>query len=141
MKRQMFVNLPVKDLPAAMAFFRALGFEFNPQFTNDTAACMIVHEGASYVMLLREPFFQSFTPKPIADATRSTEVLVCLSCESDAEVDDLVRRAVAAGGKTYREPQQHGDFMYQHGFQDPDGHIWEVVHMNVAAFTAASARG
>ncbi|HZW20488.1 VOC family protein [Noviherbaspirillum sp.] len=127
MNKQIFVNLPVKDLERAKTFFGALGFSFNPQFTDANAACMIV-SGDIYVMLLTEPFFQSFTRKPVADAHKATEVLVCLSCESRAEVDSLVAKAVAAGGQAPREPQDHG-FMYQHGFEDPDGHIWELVHM------------
>jgi uncharacterized protein len=128
MNRQIFVNLPVKDLPRAKEFFLSLGFSFNAQFTNDQAACMVVSE-TIYVMLLREEFFTTFTHKPIADAGKSTEVIVCLSCNSRAEVDDLVAKALAAGGSTPRQPQDHG-FMYAHGFEDPDGHIWELVWMN-----------
>jgi len=127
MNKQIFVNLPVKDLERAKTFFGTLGFSFNPQFTDANAACMIV-SGDIYVMLLTEPFFQGFTRKPVADAHTSTEVLVCLSCESRAEVDGLVAKALSAGGQAPREPQDHG-FMYQHGFEDPDGHIWELVHM------------
>ena len=92
---------------------------------------MVVAEGI-YVMLLVEPFFQTFTKKPIADATKSTEVLVCLSCESRTEVDNLVSRAVAAGGTAPNAPQDHG-FMYGHGFQDLDGHIWELAYMDPSA--------
>ena len=132
--RNIFVNLPVRDLPRAKAFFTSLGFSFNPQFTNDQGACMVVAEGI-YVMLLVEPFFQTFTKKPIADATKSTEVLVCLSCESRTEVDNLVSRAVAAGGTAPNAPQDHG-FMYGHGFTDLDGHIWELVYMNPGATPA-----
>jgi predicted lactoylglutathione lyase len=88
---------------------------------------MIVEDNIS-VMLLAEPFFKTFTSKPVADAKKSTEVLVCLSCGSKDEVDGLVAKASANGGKTVREPQDHG-FMYQHAFEDPDGHIWELVHM------------
>ena len=103
MARQIFVNLPVRDLDRSKAFFSRLG-------------------------LLAEPFFKTFTSKPVADAKKSTEVLVCLSCGSKDEVDGLVAKASAHGGKTVREPQDHG-FMYQHAFEDPDGHIWELVHM------------
>ena len=131
MSRKIFVNLPVKDLKKSMAFFDRLGFSFNRRFTDDTAACMVVSEDI-YAMLLTHEKFRGFTPKPICDASQSTEVLVCLSCESRAEVDDLVRRAVAAGGSTYSSAQDHG-FMYAHGFQDPDGHIWELVWMDPAA--------
>ena len=127
MSRQIFVNLPVKRLDASVAFFTALGFDFNPQFTDDNGTCMVVADDI-FVMLLTEPFFRSFIDKPLADAHAQTEVLVCLSCVSDAEVDALVAKAVAAGGKAHRTPQDHG-FMYGHGFEDPDGHIWELVHM------------
>jgi uncharacterized protein len=127
MSRQIFVNLPVKDLERSKAFFGALGFSFNPQFTDANAACMVVSD-TIYVMLLIEPFFKGFTHKEIADANKVTEVLVCLSCDSRAELEDLVAKAVAAGGKAPRAPQDHG-FMIQHGFEDPDGHIWELVHM------------
>jgi uncharacterized protein len=129
--RKIFVNLPVKDLKKSMRFFEAVGFKNNPQFTDETAACMVLSEEI-YVMILTEAKFKSFTPKPIADATKSTEVLVALSCESRGEVDDMVARAKAAGGSTYAEPKDHG-FMYQHGFQDPDGHIFEVFWMDPKA--------
>src|SRR5215472_5656230 len=125
MATKMFVNLPVHELKKSMEFFSQLGFTFNPQFTDDTAACMVVGED-SYVMLLTHNKFKIFTPKAICDATQSTEVLVALSAASRDNVDDIVRKAVAAGGTTYSEPQEHG-FMYGHGFQDLDGHIWESV--------------
>jgi predicted lactoylglutathione lyase len=132
MPRQVFINLPVKDLPKSKAFFEGLGFRFNPQFTNEQGACMVIAEGASYAMLLVEPFFQGFTRKPIADAWKSTEVLTCLSCESREEVDELVRKAIAAGGSAPNPVQDHG-FMYGHGFEDLDGHVWEVMWMDPAA--------
>ena len=135
MSTQIFVNLPVRELPRSVAFFTALGFRFNPQFTNEKGTCMIVSENHSYVMLLAQEFFQTFTPKPVADASRSTEVLLCLSCDSRAEVDAQVARAVAAGATTPNPPQDHG-FMYQHGFQDLDGHLWELVHMDMNAVPA-----
>jgi uncharacterized protein len=128
MSRQIFVNLPIKNMERTKAFFGALGFSFNPQFTNEQGACMVISENI-YAMLLVEPFFQTFTKKPVADATRSTEVLVALSCESRAEVDDLVRKALAAGGTAPNPPQDHG-FMYAHGFTDLDGHVWELVYMD-----------
>ena len=131
MATKIFVNLPVKDLKKSMSFFSAIGFKNNPQFTDDTAACMVVSEEI-YVMILTEPKFKSFTPKAIADATKSSEVLIALSRESRADVDDIVKKAVAAGGSTYAEPKDYG-FMYQHGFQDPDGHIFEVIWMDPAA--------
>jgi len=131
MASKIFVNLPVADLEKSMGFFKALGFGFNPQFTDDNAACMVVSDDI-FVMLLVRDFFKTFTPKAISDAKTSTEVLLCLSRESRQEVDETVRNAVAAGGSTYSEPKDHG-FMYQHGFQDPDGHIWELVWMDPAA--------
>ena len=131
MHKQIYVNLPVDDLPRSKAFFESLGLGFNPQFTNDQGACLVVGENI-YAMLLVKDFFKTFTSKPLTDATRSTEVLVCLSCESRAEVDDLVARAVQAGGTAPRKPQDHG-FMYGHGFEDLDGHIWELMHMDPTA--------
>jgi predicted lactoylglutathione lyase len=128
MATKIFVNLPVKDLKKSMAFYDALGFKNNPQFTDDTAACMVVSEDI-YVMVLTHAKFKEFTPKAIVDATKSTEVLTALSRESRADVDDIVRKALAAGGSTYSQPKDYG-FMYQHGFQDPDGHIWEVLWMD-----------
>jgi len=132
MNKQIFVNLPVKDLDKSKAFFNALGYSFNPQFTNDSGACMVIAEGSIYAMLLTEPFFKTFIDKPIVQAKEATEVLVCLSCESREEVDSLVAKAVAAGGHTPRAPQDHG-FMYAHAFEDLDGHIWELVWMNSEA--------
>lgn len=128
---KIFVNLPVKDLPGAKDFFAKLGYSFNGQFTDETAACMIVSEDI-YVMLLTHAKFKEFTPKEISDATRSSEVLVCLSCESRAQVDEQVRKAIAAGGTTHADPKDHG-FMYGHGFQDLDGHIWELIWMDPSA--------
>jgi predicted lactoylglutathione lyase len=131
MATKIFVNLPVKDLKKSLEFFTKLDFTFNPQFTDETAACMIVSEDI-FVMLLTEDKFKTFTPKAICDATKSTEVLVCLSAESRDRVNDMVHRAVAAGGTTYNEPQDHG-FMYGHGFQDLDGHIWELIYLEPSA--------
>lgn len=131
MARKIFVNLPIKDMKRSQAFFRALGFDFNPQFTNEQGACMVVSEDI-FVMLLVEPFFQGFTKKPIADAKKTTEVLTCLSCDSRDEVDALVKKALAAGGTAPNAAQDHG-FMYSHGFEDPDGHVWELVWMDPAA--------
>jgi uncharacterized protein len=131
MGRKIFVNLPIKDMERSQAFFRALGFSFNPQFTNEQGACMVIAEDI-YAMLLVEPFFQGFTKKPIFDAKKGTEVIVCLSCESRSEVDDLVRKALAAGGTAPNAPQDHG-FMYGHGFEDLDGHVWELTWMDPAA--------
>jgi predicted lactoylglutathione lyase len=131
MATKIFVNLAVKTLNKSIEFFTKLGFSFNPQFTDETATCMIVSEDI-FVMLLTHEKFKQFTPKEICDSSKSTEVLVALSCESREKVDELVGGAVAAGGTTYNEPQDHG-FMYAHGFQDPDGHIWELIYMEPSA--------
>jgi predicted lactoylglutathione lyase len=131
MSPQIFVNLPVKNLKDSIEFFTQLGFQFNPQFTDETTTCMIVSENI-FVMLITHEQFKTFTPKQICDATKSTEVLVCLSVESREAVDDRIRKAIAAGGATYNDPQDHG-FMYAHGFQDLDGHIWETVYMEPSA--------
>ena len=128
MATQIFVNLPVKDLNRSVAFFTALGYTFNPQFTDENATCMIVSEEHIYVMLLVDTYFQTFTSKTIVDAKTSTEVLLCLSCESRTQVDELVAKAVAAGGTTPTPAKDHG-FMYQHAYQDLDGHVWELVYM------------
>lgn len=135
MNPQIVVNLPVKDLKQSSEFFTQLGFQFNPQFTDETATYMIVGENIS-VMLLTHEKFKTFTPNAICDTTKSTEVLTCLSTESRAKVDEIVRKAVAAGGTTYSEPQDHG-FMYGHGFQDLDGHIWELFYMEPSAIHQA----
>jgi uncharacterized protein len=131
MTRQIFVNLPVKDLNKSIEFFTKLGFTFNQQFTDENATCMIVGENI-FAMLLVEEYFKTFTPKEICDTSKSAEVLVALSFESRAEVDEIVGKAITAGGSTYKEPQDHG-FMYQHGFQDLDGHIWEIFFMEPSA--------
>lgn len=129
MSRKIFVNLPIRNMEKSQAFFKSLGFLFDPQFTNEQGACMVVSEDHSYVMLLVEPFFRTFIKKTIADASKTTEVLVCISCDSRAEVDELVKKAVASGGTTPNAPLDHG-FMYGHGFEDLDGHIWELVWMD-----------
>jgi predicted lactoylglutathione lyase len=123
----LFVNLPVADLERSVEFFNILGFSFNPDFTDETATCMIVAENI-FVMLLTRENFATFTPNPICDARASTEVLIALSQATRLDVDQLVTKAIAAGGTTYNQPQDHG-FMYAHGFQDLDGHIWEIFHM------------
>lgn len=134
MFRQIFVNLPIKDLARSRAFFSALGLSFNPQFSNEQGACLEIAENI-FAMLLTEPFFQGFTKKPISDAHQSTEVLLALSLDSRAEVEAVVRKAVAAGATTPNPPVDHG-FMYQHGFADLDGHQWEVFWMDMAAAPA-----
>jgi uncharacterized protein len=128
MHKQIFVNLAIADMAKSKAFFTALGYSFNPDFTNDQGAALVLGDNL-YAMLLVRDFFKTFVDKPLADAKHSTEVLVCLSCDSRAQVDGLVAKAVAAGGKVLRAPQDHG-FMYAHGFEDLDGHIWELVYMS-----------
>ncbi|MFC4102519.1 VOC family protein [Paenibacillus xanthanilyticus] len=122
-----FINLPVKDLQKSMDFFSAIGFEFNKQFTDDKATCMIINEHC-YAMLLVEPFFQSFTSKSLADTTRSTEVIVALAADSREQVDEIADKAMAAGGLHSNDPQDLG-FMYTRSFQDINGHLWEVFYM------------
>lgn len=129
MPTQMYVSLPVRDLGKTVAFFTALGFKFNAQFSNEKASCMIIQEGASYVMLMAESFFKTFTPKPVPDTKTNAGVLISLSQGSREEVDAMVKKAVAAGGSTLNNPQDHG-FMYEHDFEDLDGHLWGVMWMN-----------
>ena len=129
MTTKIFVNLPVKDLTKTIEFFTKLGFKFNPQFTDENATCMIIGKD-SFAMLLVEKFFKTFIPdKDICDAKKSTEVLVAMSVESRAKVDEMTQKAVEAGGKEYREAQDYG-WMYGRAFQDLDGHIWEVFYMD-----------
>jgi uncharacterized protein len=128
MSTKIFVNLPVKDLPRARQFFGKLGYTFNAQFSSDEGACMVISDDI-YAMLLTEAHFKSFTPKPLADAKKTTGVIVALSADSRQEVSSLVEKALANGATRYAEPVDHG-FMYQWGFEDPDGHIWEYVWMN-----------
>ena len=128
MGTKIFVNLPVKNLERSIEFFSKLGYKFNPQFTDDTAACIVISE-TIFVLLLTHSKFRDFTPKSICDTTKSAEVLLCLSCDSRSQVDDLVAKAVAAGGSIYANPKDYG-FMYQHSFADPDGHQWELIHMS-----------
>lgn len=127
MARQIFVNLAVKDLLRSRAFFSALGFGFEPRFTDENAACLVIDENI-YAMLLVEDFFKTFTDKALCDARTCNEVLVCFSCHSRAEVNELVKKARIAGGSIPREAKDHG-FMYEHAFEDLDGHIWELVYM------------
>jgi predicted lactoylglutathione lyase len=128
MVSNIFVNLPVKDLKAAIDFFTKLGFTFNPQFTDDSSTCMIIGPNI-YAMLLTNERFKTFITQDISDAKKTTEVLLALSLESREDVTAMVQKALAAGGTTYNEPKDHG-FMLQHGFQDLDGHIWEVFFMD-----------
>lgn len=130
----LFVNLAVSDLEKSIAFYTALGFEFNPQFTDENATCMIVNEGA-FVMLLVEKFFQNFTKKSIADSKTITEAIMSISVSSRAEVDQFVEKALAAGGTTSNEKMDEG-FMYSWSFQDIDGHLWEVLYMDPSAINS-----
>ena len=129
--RKIFLNLPVQDLNRSMDFFSQLGFCFNPQFTDEKAACMVISDEA-YVMLLRQPFFKTFTRREICDTATHSEGLFALSCTSRAEVDDMVRKALDAGGAPAMPPQDHG-FMYASSFYDVDGHHWEVLWMDQQA--------
>ncbi|HBG74992.1 MAG: extradiol dioxygenase [Chloroflexi bacterium GWB2_49_20] len=131
MTTQIYVNLPVKDLNKSVEFFTTLGFKFNSQFTDENATCMIVGEDI-FVMLLVEKFFKTFTPKKIGDATNGTEVIVTLSADSREKVDEMVNTALQAGGRHSIEPQDHG-WMYDRGFEDLDGHLWEVMYMDISA--------
>jgi len=128
MTTKIFVNLPVKDLNKAKEFFTKLDFKFNPQFTDENAACMIVGENI-FVMLLVEKFFKIFTKKEICDTTKDTEAIVALSAESKEKVDETINKAIESGGIESREPQDHG-WMYGRSFEDIDRHIWEIIYMD-----------
>ena len=133
MARMIFVNLPVSDLERSKHFYEAIGARIEPKFSNDQAAMMVLSETIS-VMLLRHDFYKSFTSKPIADAHRSSQVLLCISSESRSEVDHLVEVAAAAGGKADPGPKQDiSGMMYGRSFEDPDGHHWETMWMDAAA--------
>src|ERR671916_1479670 len=138
MSKMIFVNLPVADLPRAIAFYEALGAEKNEQFTDETAACMVFSE-TIHAMLLTHDKFRQFTPKKIANAKESTEVLICISAESRDAVDTMAAKAGAAGGVMDPGPKQDYGFMYGRSFEDLDGHIWEVMWMDVEAAMAAMA--
>ncbi len=126
--QMIFVNLPVRDLEASRTFFAALGYTFNPAYTDANAACMIISDSI-FVMLLVESFFRGFTTQPISDARQQTEVITCLSATSRAAVDALVDKALKAGASEPMPARDYG-FMYQRGFQDLDGHLWEIAHMD-----------
>lgn len=130
MATKIFINLPVKDLTKSTSFFSKLGFNFNLQFTDEKAGCMVISENI-FVMLLIEDYFQTFTKKQISDAKTTTEVLITLDADSKEELKQLVGKAVELGGTVYNEPQDHG-WMYQHGFADLDGHQWELAYMDIS---------
>ncbi|SFD89027.1 VOC family protein [Massilia yuzhufengensis] len=126
MHKQIILNLPVRDLDKSKAFFSALGYSFNPQLSGEHAAMMTITEGSIQAMLTTEAFFTSLIDKPLVRAKEGNEVVICLSCDSREEVDTLIARAVAAGGRTPHPPEDHG-FMYDQGFEDLDGHLWNLV--------------
>lgn len=128
MHKNIFVNLPVKDLNASVEFFTKLGYSFNPQFTDENATCMIIGENI-YAMLLVEPFFTSFIPNPVSDTSKASEVIIALTCESVEAVNELTSRAIAAGAIQHKKPSDLG-FMYSSMFQDLDGHFWEPFWMD-----------
>jgi len=128
---KIFVNLPVKDLNKTIEFFTRLGFTFNPQFTDENATCMIVGENI-FVMLLVDKFFKTFTKKDISDTSKNTEVIVALAVESREKVDQVINMAVGSGGREHKEPQDHG-WMYGRGFEDINGHLWEIIYMDESA--------
>jgi predicted lactoylglutathione lyase len=130
-QQMIFVNLPVADVDTTKKFFTELGFALNPQFTTDDSACVVISD-TIIVMMLSKQHYAEFTKKEIADATKTSEVLICLSAESREKVDELADKALAAGGSAAREAQDHG-FMYSRAFDDPDGHTWEVMWMDPAA--------
>ena len=131
MTTKIFLNLPAKDLNKTIEFFTKLGFKFNPQFTDENATCMIVGEDI-FVMLLVEKFFKTFTKKEICDTSKNTEVIVALSVEGREKVDQMINKAIEAGGRESREPQDHG-WMYGRSFEDINGHIWEIIYMDESA--------
>jgi uncharacterized protein len=140
MPKMIFVNLPVTDLARSTAFYQAIGADKNPQFSDDTASCMVFSD-TIYAMLLTHDKFRQFTPKKIADARSSSEVLICLSADNRDAVDDIVGKAKGAGGSADPGPKQDYGFMYGRSFEDPDGHIWEVMWMDVEAAAKAATAG
>ena len=138
MAKLIFVNLPVSDLSRATAFYEAIGALKNPQFSDHTASCMVFSD-TIYAMLLTHDKFRQFTPKTIADARTSSEVLICISADSRNAVDDMVGKATSGGGTADPSPKQDHGVMYGRSFEDPDGHIWEVMWMDVEAATKAQS--
>ncbi len=126
MKKQIILNLPVKDLEKSKAFFSALGFTFNARFSGENAAFMNIVGDTIQAMLTTEPFFASLIDKPVVQAKEANELVICLNCDSRQEVDSLIAKALAAGGRTPHPPEDHG-FMYDQGFEDIDGHLWNLV--------------
>jgi predicted lactoylglutathione lyase len=139
MTKQIFVNLPVKDLSRTVEFFKRLGFTFNPQFTDENATCMIINDNI-FVMLLVEKFFKTFTKKEICDTAKDTEVIIALSTESRERVDEMMQNVFDAGCTESREPQDHG-WMYGRSFQDINGHLWEIIYMDEKALKNNELQG
>ena len=139
MAKLIFVNLPVTDLARSTDFYEAVGATKNEQFSDHTAACMVFSD-TIHAMLLTHDKFRQFTPKAIADARTTSEVLICVSADSRDEVDGLVRKAISAGGKGDPTPTQDFGFMYGRSYEDPDGHIWEVMWMDMEAAKTAMAK-
>lgn len=136
MARLTFINLPVKDLQKSKEFFTSLGFSFNPQFTNDKAACLIINDGASYAMLVSYEYYLTFIPGREIPTASTSELIIALSAENRIEVDVMMDKALAAGGTDYRTEDQ--GFMYGRAFTDPDGHIWEIFYMDMSAVPQTS---
>jgi predicted lactoylglutathione lyase len=132
----LFVNLPVADLGRATRFYGDLGYSVNPRFSDETAACIVIDDGHLYLMLLTHAAYARFTSKSIVDAATSSEMILSISADDRAAVDDLAERALAAGGGPSAAPADLG-FMYSRSFQDPDGHLWEVAHLDMSAVSAA----
>ena len=132
MPRLIFINVAVRDLPASRKFFGELGFAFNEKFCDETAACMVIEDNASYAMLIERERFADFAGKPVADATATTEALLCLTADSREDVDAFADKALSAGASPAKEPTDYG-FMYGRSFYDPDGHHWEIMWMDPRA--------
>ncbi|MEC0372121.1 VOC family protein [Paenibacillus chibensis] len=130
-----FVNLPVKDLNRTKEFFSSIGFEFNPQFSDEKAACLVINDN-TFVQLLTESYFQTFISKPVADVASAAAGIIALSADSREQVDELADKALAAGGKQSKEPADHG-FMYVRSFEDLDGHLWEIAFFDPSAYSQA----
>jgi uncharacterized protein len=130
--KNIFINLPVKDLDKSTNFFKELGFEFNPQFSDETTSCMIISDNI-YALLMIEDTFKGFSKKETVDTSTSAEAIFCLSAVTRDQVDELVNKALSSGGKAFTDPKDHG-FMYVWGFQDIDGHLWEVAYMDESGF-------
>ncbi|MCD9021973.1 VOC family protein [Cohnella silvisoli] len=130
-----YLNLPVKDLNRTKEFFSSIGFEFNPQFSDDKSACMVINDN-TFVMLLTESYFQTFINKPVADVASAATGIIALSADSREHVDELADKALSAGGKQSKEPADHG-FMYVRSFEDLNGHLWEIAYMDMSAFSQA----